>query len=226
MSKFVISALLALLTTTGLNSQTKIIERSSGKMPKWIQAPPAGFMNNYYLGIGTSSKSYADARNIALLDALTHIGEARNIQISSTSELQIAEHSNGGIVSQKFLRNIKVESAKHEIRGIREQESYFEKTSQNGEMKYEYYVLIRIPKRVGTRYSPPNSFSYVWRSTILPGWGQFHKGQKIRGTSFFLFEAGLITTAYLSAQRSANYHDNALRSRKVLEIEWFQHQSV
>jgi len=59
----------------------------------------------------------------------------------------------------------------------------------------------------------------AWRSLLLPGWGQFHKGQKRRATIFFAAHAINIGALIYTHLQTENAHDEYLNAREPSTIE-------
>ncbi len=199
-------------------SQIQTIENSSDSKPVWLSNPPPGYMNDYFIGIGQSESSYTEARNLALDDALKRIVESRKLVASTKSKI-----IQGNIVS---IRDELFKSGQStEINGLKEEESYYQKYIQNDKMFYEYIVLVKIPKENYSGTNPPTKFSYLWRSSLLPGWGQYYKGQEFKGISIFILQLSCITSGYITYNKSVDYSRNAENSIKLSDVEWYNDQS-
>ncbi len=62
---------------------------------------------------------------------------------------------------------------------------------------------------IGPRIINNYGFAPVWRSSLIPGWGQFYKKQSKKGYFFLISETILISGALFSNYLSIHYHDKA-----------------
>jgi hypothetical protein len=82
------------------------------------------------------------------------------------------------------------------IKGLQQVETYYETWNESGNAVHRHWVLLRIPKKKDF-HDPPGKFEPVWRSVILPGWGQFYKGQSTKGYFLLISEALLIPSGII-----------------------------
>lgn len=75
-------------------------------------------------------------------------------------------------------------------------------------------MIILSAENVTVDITEPNKTQYLWRSALLPGWGQMQKQQKAKGTSFMI-TTGVLLVSTLTFQTlySINY-DNYLKELK------------
>jgi len=61
------------------------------------------------------------------------------------------------------------------IKSLRIEEEYYNKTNNYG--KYVYYMLIRLPKSSDENKIMEKTYGTapIWRSVVIPGWGQIYK---------------------------------------------------
>ncbi len=78
--------------------------------------------------------------------------------------------------------------------------------------EYKTFVLLRIPVDENSPLNPTNpkyGFEPIWRSTIVPGWGQFHKGEQKKGWRFLISETVFVSSFFISNYFSQNYSRKA-----------------
>ncbi len=75
------------------------------------------------------------------------------------------------------------------------------------EARHEYWKWLNLP--AAERLSPGElKFGASWRSAVLPGWGQFYKGQKVRGTAFMATQLlSLVALAVLQSEVNRQHDD-------------------
>ena len=206
--KKVIIVLLLISLYNLLNAKVKIIEKSASHKPDWIKEVPKGFSYDYFSGFGVSSTSYKEAKNIGINDAIKRIGEKKGVEVTAITDYKQIEEDYQ--YEDFFSEEIQTKVLPAELYGLAEEESYYCKLEENNKIKYEWYILVRIPKaKIEISKKPPTKFSYVWRSALIPGWGQFYKKQTKKGYIFLSSETILITTALLSNYLSIYYNDKA-----------------
>jgi len=190
MKKSIISTLLMLMYLLPLWSQT-ILDRSSSNKPIWLNEPPKGKAYLYYTGVGTSEKSLEIAQKSAMANVISLISleGTTTIQVSSTfakeeeRDLKLTGTENYSF-RENFIEVIRSDGEKLTIRGLQKEEEYWQKVADNGIIYYQYWVLMRTLK---PNYTGPAKIregygmAPVWRSAILPGWGQLYKKEKAKG---------------------------------------------
>ena len=193
--------------------------------PMWAIKVPPGYGNDFFVGTGVSTNSRADASSVALADALAKIVKSRSIKVAvdETISSNITETNSNGKwdVKQidKIIREIKVTGKSTTIRGLKEVESSIE---INNEL-FEAWVLVSIPKKHPIQ--PPTKYSAIWRSVLLPGWGQFYKDDTFKGFSFMFLTLSSVTSGFVFSELSKEATNNALSSRTQARRDFFNDQA-
>jgi hypothetical protein len=194
--------------------------------PYWTRSVPKGYLNDYFIGLGTSSISEADAHKQALEKAIESIIKVNGFTVSSsvrdtTVVTQITQNdfSNFELV-KKTVTELSIDGKSTTVSGLREEENYFESDGKY----FNVWSLIKIPKKTSIE-SPPNSFSPVWRSVLLPGWGQFFKGQNTKGFLIAGAEVALIPSAFIFNNLKLTAKANAENSRTQALRDYYNDQT-
>lgn len=189
--------------------------------PEWAIKIPPGYENDYFVGKGVSSNSRAEASSTALADALTKIVKTGTIKVSvnETITSNITETNWDLERIDKIVREINVTGKSTTVKGLKEVESYIE----INDGLFEAWVLVSIPKKY--KIEPPSKYSAVWRSVILPGWGQFYKDDTFKGFSFMFLTIGSITSGFVFNELSKEATNNALSSRTQARRDFFNDQA-
>ena len=194
------------------------VESHAGR-PDWTREPPEGVCFEYFVGMGGSRESEWKARRGAIKGALGEIAMSERVQIRAEA-LDIMREENGEVY-EKFVSEIAAEGRSSLIQGLRVKEVYWEPMGEG----YKYWALVRVPKVVGweeckeRRSSVHRSIqsreklASVWRSALVPGWGQFYRERRTRGWFFLTSESTLVTTALFTGWLSYNEDQKASRSR-------------
>jgi len=78
----------------------------------------------------------------------------------------------------------------------------------------EKEMTIKSADNVAVDIEMPSTTEYLWRSAVVPGWGQIHKQQKGKGTLFMVSSIGLIAFGITS---QTLYSINHLNYSKALQ---------
>jgi len=193
--------------------------------PNWINKIPEGYRNDFFVGRGISKTSNAEAVQFALEDAIGSIIKNGRINIRSienyneqTNESFSEGKSASMDVVSKIAKEIIVEGSSRTIYNLKEVETY---TEQNNNY-YEAYVLVSIPK--ANPKNLPTAFSSVWRSTLLPGWGQLYKDETFKGLSFMTFTLGGIASGFVFNELSNDAKNKAFSARTQVRRDFYNNQ--
>jgi hypothetical protein len=196
--------------------------------PHWIVETPIGYKNDYFVGVGRSSASESEARNVALGDALLRVVQSGTISLQSNQSIQsqaFERFKDGQSVSMDVIDNvikdIRVVGESKIVKGLREEEYYTEE--KNG--MYNVWSLVKIPKIDPKPYDVPSKFSPVWRSLILPSWGQFFKGEPTKGYLIAGSTVAFVSTGFVFANLKITAAGDAINSRTQPLRDYYNNQS-
>jgi hypothetical protein len=193
--------------------------------PEWVTRPPHGYLNDYFVGQGSSLKSKSEAAERAFASAIMSINQSRQITVQSSEHYKSfsTERSAGTFDSlqivTKAARELNISGESQTIRGLRTVETYFEK---DGDV-FEAWVLVSMPKEHPV--SPPSPFDPVWRSMLVPGWGQLYNGETFKGFSFMTIAVAGVTSGIICSALSNNSYSQALASRTQARRDYFNNLS-
>lgn len=102
--------------------------------PEWVTNTPVN--NEFYIGIGSSKKSYPDYQKRATKEALSAIAEQIQINIKSQNELFVSQNKSG--ISRDFFQNV-VTTSSVQLQGY----ELYAKWENNE----DYYVYYRLSKK-------------------------------------------------------------------------------
>jgi len=195
--------------------------------PIWIDETPKGYENDYFVGVGASTNSIADAHTHAVVNAVKQIAEKEKIIIDS-SKLQlitksVENFSNGQSSLNKeetFEQQISIQIPQLSINNFVEAERYYESDVS----MCTFWSLAKIPKKNNIE-EPPTKFSPVWRSALIPGWGQYYKGQQIKGFFFIGAEVLLIPSGIIFNNLGVDAESDKFSSRTQAVRDYYNDQS-
>jgi hypothetical protein len=154
----------------------------------------------------------SDARNDAFNGLLTDLGNQAGVTVTSQMIAEIKSSMNYTSGSEKY-----VEDEKHVSTHRIDRESFKASFTKAGEY-YEYthgrYLLWELYEvssgatftAVIPEYTTHYGGSALWRSMIIPGWGQFHKKKTGKGILFLATEAVAVSgLVFCEIRRSDNW---------------------
>jgi hypothetical protein len=200
----------------------------SSEHPHWIMEPPIGFTNDYFVGVGRSMVSESEARNTALADALHRIVQSGTITLQATQSIKTKsseKFKDGQSVSldviDDVVNDIRIVGESKIVKGLREEEYFTEE--QNG--MYIVWSLVKIPKNNPKPYVPTSKFAPVWRSAILPSWGQFYKGEPTKGYLIAGSTVVLVSSGLILSNLKITSESDAKNSRTQVLRDYYNNQS-
>ena len=209
--RMLINGLTMLALATQLVLAQKVIDRSSAEPPPWMTEPPIGTYFTYYSGVGSSPNSLSDAKEQSIANVLSEIIMEGEITAKSRIET-FHQQSQEGIISE-VSREILQTGTSTTIAGLRKDEEYWQTVKTDDGLLYQYWILMKIPKPeyTGLNLTVEQGYGFapVWRSTLVPGWGQFHKGEKKKGLRLMGSETAFVTMFLVSNHFSRDYNRKA-----------------
>ncbi len=192
-----------------------VIETSLPKPPTWLKEPPTGTYYTYYSGIGSSSLSLSDAKEQAIANVLSEIIMGGEITAKSQITTYQQQSTLGNL--SEVTREIQQTGRSTVIQGLQKEEEYWETIWKGSETIYRYWILMKKqkPEYAGYDLSVKQGYGFapVWRSILVPGWGQIFKGENTKGIRLLGTEAILISTFLVSQNLSHNYSRKASLER-------------
>lgn len=150
--------------------------------PAWTAKPPQGYEHDFYTGSGTGTDR-AEARSAAISTAVARLAEngrllVQVVRVDTSITTERLGNARPATLDRmdKTVQEIITKGESPSIRGLKLQEEYGEQVGT----RHEAWVLMSVPKTTGLR-QPPSRASFVLRSTLLPGWGQYAMGQERKG---------------------------------------------
>ena len=159
------------------------------RKPAWVGVLPIGDEYVYYRGDGVDT-DIERAKTKARADAI------RKAQMAATRGITGVAVDNVNVTEEKtqILSASSVEFLAAKIQGLEWMEDHSELVPTRGGGRYHYYCLIRIPKPKAGVFAQLGGgvigrADAVFRSAVVPGWGQIRQGR--RGTGAFYMVSGI-----------------------------------
>ena len=219
-SKYILIILLTQFVFSNCLAQ-KVISRSHGDRLPWIKGelPKKNSTFDYLISRG-EGKSLSDARDEAFTSFLLEMGNDSGIKVNSQSinkiKSELKYDSGKTTYDETTSMDHKFEIEREIfIPPFAKLSEYYEYVITNGSYEYLVWELYAISKNEKiqvsiTEYTTDYGLDAVWRSAIVPGWGQFYKKKTGKGIAILASEAALIsTTVYCESMRSDNMRKSA-----------------
>jgi hypothetical protein len=207
-----------LILITAANGQYTI-DRSAGKRPDWINIIP----EEYFIGIGTHTE-LSSAMRISKGNAYKELFEYLGIKlkdsvISFNGDLLIDKIGWSG--PQQLVKEYRVIEMYWELMSKERNYGSYNSKSEGNNLQYIYYTLIgKGPSR-----QPPSNLIAGSLSMLVPGAGQYYKGQSSKGFWIFFTEAILVSSYFALSVISQNYKDEAFKQQNVDSQDHFMNLS-
>lgn len=188
--------------------------------PSWVSKTPDGYLNDFFVGRGIGITK-TEATQKAYEDAVVAIMRNNSITVNySENNKTVSEQSNLDdttrlAIVRKSIQELRFEGESKTIKQLKLAETYYEQTVN----EYEAWVLISFPKR--NPVSPPSALAPVWRSLLIPGWGQLYKDQTFKGLSFMVLTIGCVASGLEFNQMGVDASKNAYASRTQARRDYF-----
>jgi len=221
---FFLPTLLSLLISVPSYSQWKIVDSSANTKPTWVTEAPTGKVFRYYSDMGSSNTSLQQAQENAVGNILQQLVEEGTFIVSIESLTEVSESmytSSSGTTSEitdDFIHQIVRTGTSKAIRGLQKEEEYWQSVKSGTGIEHQYWVLFKIPKpgaNANMSLSQGYGFGPIWRSALLPGWGQRTKGEKRKGSRFLIATTTAGAATFLSFYMSESYSQNAETERDL-----------
>lgn len=214
---------LLLLWGTGTAS---FAQKTSKLRPKWVNNPPGALDKSFYFVEvhSDASSSLPGARASVLQELTANVERTDKVSVHEVFEDNSTQQYDSDKTTFKstdsYQLKLEVEGSARPICSRRIDE-YWTYTQRGGSPVLDYHALYAVERNgknadfssisVTTSYAAHG----LWRSAIVPGWGQFYKGSMLKGGLVLggtvALTAGII---YTNSMRS-DYADKILKTHNA-----------
>ncbi|MDR1682054.1 MAG: hypothetical protein LBS25_01490 [Candidatus Symbiothrix sp.] len=181
------------------------------KLP-WVRGEFPKQKGNFEYMIGRGEgRSLTEARDNAMNDVLVEVGNQKGVNVSGStlqeikSQMNFNDNKSDYSESNATVSTFKIDRQTFTLSMLKVDEYY----EYNG--AYQVWQLYEVNLK-GDPFKPVTiettdryGMSAGWRSALLPGWGQFHKGKVGKGVFFLATEVAAISgLVYCEMKRSDN----------------------
>lgn len=206
------------------------ISASDKKRPDWLsdKLPVPSNETFYYQISSAKAHNLESARNEAFTDLINYIDQQNNVKISGEISVVSSSDQQNSVVNEaiekQYSYKYKIDSDEISII-FRKIDEYWElETGNNGEPMYRYYSLYAIARKHENvsfdevRFTYKYGFDALWRSVLVPGYGQIYKGSTAKGVSILGGEVALISGIILTENTRSSYRRKAKETYDVSKI--------
>ncbi len=207
LSKLTIAIVLVAISHTLCYGQST----SNNKPPIWINNPPQSLNSTYYLKVVEvdAGLDLSSARMFSQKELISSVEREFSIKVSEKLDSQSVSNYNNENVDYtgKDIYSLSIESDDEKVLLYYEKiDEYYFSQVVNGRHIFKLYSLFAVaspnilhePKFDDFIRTNKYGANGLWRSAIVPGWGQFYKGSKVKGVAFLgvtvAFVGGIIAT--------------------------------
>ncbi|MDE6301168.1 MAG: hypothetical protein K2M19_05590 [Muribaculaceae bacterium] len=203
---------------------------SADERPLWLKGemPPQSNTSYYFsvnYGEGLTIKEAQTAADMALISQLT---SAAGITVSGETRYQImyflnSEHS---VESETGISDYNINIQDIHL-SFKVADTYITRDHN----QYSIAVLYEVAKNPdNVKYEPveyTNNYGArgLWRSAIIPGWGQMYKKQYAKGAVILAVEAAAISVACVAENQRSSYMGKIKASTDPNAIKFYQNKA-
>ncbi len=215
------------LCVVSLPSVAHSAERSDRLKPTWVKSPPKPLGSGYYFKVVETDAggNLETSRKHSQKNLINGIAREFNIEVSEEMQSTSTLNYNGGggtneSIQESYTLNVQTHDGVVNISYERVDE-YYEIRQVGGHEIFHLFTLYAVSRtssvaefddfRISNRYGAGGT----WRSLIIPGWGQFHKGEKVKGGAMLGGVAVLGIGAIYADNERASYSAMVSQTQNV-----------
>jgi len=202
-----------------VNAQ-KVTEKSDIARSPWMSGeyPETNGTYTFKVISDIEGSSVSEAKENAFTGFLIDYANSRGIIVSSKTLKEMkSEYTDKYEETDKTTHTFNIKREDFQV-SFELLDSYWEKSNDGN---YKLWALYAVEKKGFKLVSEPieytngYGFSAVWRSALVPGWGQLYKKQQKKG-AFMLATTGVLVGGFLVSQLNfAKNYDKAMEYRGV-----------
>lgn len=203
----------------------KIIEKSELERPDWLSDEMPNRSNrSYYFKVGFGEGNLlTKAKENSVASLIIELANDQGVSVTGNSLHEIKSKTENGEYSEfeKFHHTFQVNTEDFSAAFEKVDEYWESFRSSSGVINYRCWVLFEVAKNPNNyafekiNFTTNYGFDPVWRSIIIPGWGQMYKKQKKKGVMILSSEALMISGALTSEYMRSSYHKKALETKNI-----------
>lgn len=202
----------------------------SGECPPWVNGdlPPKTNTTYYFMKEEGSGLTISEARKDADLSLVSSLMRAAGVTVSGSQIETILSQNHNGVIDETHKAEYRYDFELDKVHlAFKAVDMYWEKTANRYDCKVLYEVAYNPSNVVydPVEYTSKYGARGLWRSAIIPGWGQMYKKSYIKGSAILIVEAAAITTAVIFNNRYNSYIDKSKATTNADAIRFYQNKA-
>ena len=203
---------------------------TSGECPPWVNGdyPPKSNDTYYFMVTDGTGKTLNEARADADLGIVGSLMRAAGVTVSG-SQIERMLHEERGTeiderVTSQYEYNFELDRVHMAFKAV---DTYWVKNGNTYNCKVLYEVAEN-PSRVTydpVEYTTKYGARGLWRSMIIPGWGQMYKKSYAKGVIILALEAGALSTALVFNNQHSSYINKSKATTDPAAIKFYQNKA-
>ena len=205
--------------------------KSDRLKPQWLHRPPVTQSSTLEYVVDVAfGKSVDEARTASLNGIVASTGFQKGVLVRSDYKTETVDRKvwkDGKLIdytSDTFIVNSDI-SGKDVQLYIKDIDEYWAYTKDGNVQLTKLYAKSISEKFYGfenlevtTKYGAKG----LWRSVIIPGWGQFHKGDNLKGTLFLGGTAACAVSIIITEAHRSDYNRRLTQTHDINQIKNYQ----
>ena len=195
--------------------------------PSWVRTLAAdGKRFRYYIG-QQSGSSFQTAFEGALAQILRKIKAEESVALTSVVEVVNRVEAAGDTVTEYDQLSERTQAlVQGVVKGAEVYKAHVVRTCAGGPYFQVSLLMRRRRARIDASVPDPITTSdVVWRSAVVPGWGQLHAGHHTRGWVLLAGGVGSLTLGLLGQQFASNDFAKAASSRRQSDRAFYDERA-
>ena len=208
-------------------AQSHCVESGTTHLPAWVRTLSAdGQRFRYYVG-QRSGSTFQSAFEGALGDVLRKIRAEESVEIESVVEVMSTIKAQGdAFTHSENLSALTKSTVQGVIKGADVYKIHVMRTCDGGPHFEVSLMMRRRRSRIDRSIPAPISTGDIlWRSAVVPGWGQLHAGHNTRGWLLLSTAVGGLTVGILTHQLASNDFANAASSTRQSDRDHYDERA-
>ncbi len=200
--------------------------RANAQKPPWLRGEmPVRTNDTYYFRVVSGAGSTpSEARRAALLELAGDLARAQGVTVKGSDLSRIVAEERDGVYTERTETRMTYTFEHEAFRACFEvEDEYYERG-----MCWLLAEVAVDPERVAfepVELTTDYKGAALWRSLIIPGWGQMHKRNTGRGVAMLALTAAGVTGIVVCHNQSNTYYNKALAARNSDTRESYEDKS-
>lgn len=207
-----------------------LIAASSGDTPPWVKGnfPPKSNDSYHFMIAEGSGLTIGEAQNDADLSLVSNLMRSAGVTVSGNQIEKMLVKVHNGQPDEEHESSYQYSFTYDDVSlSFRAVDHYWVRKGNRIEMK-TLYEVANNPLQV--KYDPVEyTTSYgargLWRSALIPGWGQMYKKQYAKGAVILAAEAALVTSIVIFENQRTAYLNKAAVNFDINAIKFYQNHA-